>query len=345
MGRRKKSIKIFFFLFLVLIAGVIWYWYNFLRDPVIKNGGRYLYVSREDSVEDISEKVFEAGFVTSQDVFLRMARKYELNKNLHPGRYYIRKNAHLKEIIFLIIRGKEDPVELVIPSVFHSMEEFVRWMKGRLDLKEEELEEWFLDEKKYWDYFELMKEEALGMLVPGKITIGWAPQPEEFFKKFKTKFDSFWNSMEVKEKLKRHPLTRNQIITLASIVQCETAIASEQRKIAGVYINRLNKGMLLQADPTLIFATGNWGKQRVYNKDKEVDSPYNTYKYPGLPPGPICNPLLSAIRSVLDYEKHNFYYFCSKPDMNGYSNYSKTYQEHQKYALEYQKKLNELNIR
>ena len=126
---------------------------------------------------------------------------------------------------------------------------------------------------------------------------------------------------------------------LASIVTAESNNEGEMPKIAGVYLNRLKSGWLLQADPTLVFASGDFDLKRVLNVHKEVESPYNTYKYPGLPPGPICIPSLQSINAVLNAEKHKYYYFCAKEDFSGYHNFAKTLAEHNRNAQRYQRAL------
>ena len=136
-----------------------------------------------------------------------------------------------------------------------------------------------------------------------------------------------------------------ELVTLASIVQSESAIKSEQQKIAGVYINRLKQDMKLQADPTIVFANGNFDVQRVLSVDKEIDSPYNTYKYKGLPPGPICLVNPSTIDAVLNYTKHNYTYFCAKSDFSGCSSFTNDYSAHQKNAKAYQDALNKKGIK
>ena len=128
-----------------------------------------------------------------------------------------------------------------------------------------------------------------------------------------------------------------EIVTLASIVQSESGIPGEQARIAGVYINRLKAGMPLQADPTLRFANKLLDVKRFWDSDKEINSPYNTYRYKGLPPGPICLVYPQAIDATLNYTRHRFMYFCARPDLNGYSDFSVTYAQHRKYAVAYQK--------
>ena len=162
---------------------------------------------------------------------------------------------------------------------------------------------------------------------------------EKFVDKMKNEYDKFWNENR-KAKAKAVGLTPLQVSILASIVDKETNKTDEMARIAGVYLNRLKGGWLLQADPTLVFAVGDFELKRVLNVHKEVEAPYNTYKYPGLPPGPICIPSLASIDAVLNPEKHSYYYFCAKDDFSGYHNFAKTLAEHNKNAQRYQRALN-----
>ena len=153
----------------------------------------------------------------------------------------------------------------------------------------------------------------------------------------KGEYDKFWNAERL-ELAKKIGLSPVQVSILASIVNKETNKTDEMARIAGVYLNRLKSGWLLQADPTLVFAVGDFELKRVLNVHKEVESPYNTYKYAGLPPGPICIPSFA----VLHAEKHNYYYFCAKEDFSGYHNFAKTLAEHNRNAQRYQRALNNL---
>ena len=157
----------------------------------------------------------------------------------------------------------------------------------------------------------------------------------------KKEYDKYWNADRC-DKAKTLGLTPIQVSTLASIVDKETNKTNEMSRIAGVYMNRLKSGWLLQADPTLVFAVGDFGLKRVLNVHKEVESPYNTYKYPGLPPGPICIPSLASINAVLNTEKHNYYYFCAKDDLSGYHVFAKTLSEHNRNAEKYHRKIKEI---
>ena len=157
-------------------------------------------------------------------------------------------------------------------------------------------------------------------------------------------YDKFWNDERL-AKAKKLDMTPTEVSTLASIVCKESNKTDEMPRIAGVYLNRLKNNWLLQADPTLIFALNDFDIKRVLNVHKEVESPYNTYKYAGLPPGPICIPSLVAINSVLDAEKHNYFYFCAKEDFSGYHNFAKTLTEHNRNAIKYQQALNKRGIK
>ena len=155
-------------------------------------------------------------------------------------------------------------------------------------------------------------------------------------------YDSFWKARETE--LERIGLNPMETVTLASIVQSEVMVPSELPTVAGVYLNRIKKRMLLQADPTVIFATGDFNIRRVLNKHLEIDSPYNTYMYPGLPPGPIRNPDISSIEGVLNAESHKYLYFCAKPDFSGKHNFSETLSRHNQYAAAWQRALNQRRI-
>jgi len=150
--------------------------------------------------------------------------------------------------------------------------------------------------------------------------------------------------MERKSRAKEINLTKNQVITLASIIINETNKEDEYWRMAGVYINRLNKGIKLQADPTVKYALGDYERMRVLKNDTYVKSPYNTYLYYGLPPGPIAIPSIKAIDAVLGYEKHDYIYFCAREDFSGYHNFARTLDQHNKNARSYQKALNRRKI-
>ena len=154
-----------------------------------------------------------------------------------------------------------------------------------------------------------------------------------------SEYDRFWNETR-QTRAEEIGLTPVEVSILASIVESETAQKSELKTIAGLYLNRLKRGQLLQADPTVKYAVGDFKLKRILNSHLEIESPYNTYKYAGLPPGPINFPEISSIEAVLDYEKHNYLYMCAKDDFSGYHNFATTLRQHNINAAKYRAALN-----
>ena len=179
--------------------------------------------------------------------------------------------------------------------------------------------------------------------IPNTYEFYWNVDAVDFVEKMVTEHKRFWNETRLK-KANALKLTPHQVSVLASIIDKETTKTSEMPRIAGVYLNRLRQHWPLQADPTLVFALGDYNIRRVLDVHKNIDSPYNTYKYAGLPPGPICIPSIAAIDAVLNAEKHKYFYFCAKDDLSGYHVFAKTITEHNKNAEKYRRALNKNKI-
>jgi len=205
------------------------------------------------------------------------------------------------------------------------------------------LSELLNDKEILYKSFQLEPKNAFSIVIPNSENVSWAISKEELFKILENNYHKIWDAKRI-SLAKKTGFSIPEIITLASIVQSESRIKSEQEKIAGVYINRLKKDMLLQADPTLKFANKNFNVKRILNNDKEINSPYNTYKYKGLPPGPICLVSQQAIDATLNFNNHDFIFFCAKPELNGLSDYSSNYQQHKRFADAYHKALDKKGI-
>ena len=186
--------------------------------------------------------------------------------------------------------------------------------------------------------------EMFAVFVPDTYQMYWNTSPQQIVKRMKGEWDKFWTPRRT-QLLAQIPLTRMQAVTLASIVYEETRKTDEMPTVAGVYINRLRKGMPLQADPTVKYATGDFKLRRILHKHLKIDSPYNTYKYKGLPPAPICMPSKEAIDAVLGYSKHKYLYFCAREDFSGYHNFAETYSQHLRNARRYSAELNRRGIK
>jgi UPF0755 protein len=345
MSKKKKSGFLMSLIILVIIAVAGYYAYKkFFSGVKLKNKNyTYIFIERGDTFKDVINDINSENIIENLKSFEWMAKEMDLEENIHPGKYRIINGMTMRQIINLIKYNKQEKVKLTFNSQIHYLDEFVEYTDAKLELSASELEDVLSDEKKLNEQFKLDPDNCFALLTPGIYEVSWAITPEELFKLLKDRYLKVWNSARVTQ-AKRLGFTVPEIITIASIVQCESAIESEQEKIAGVYINRLKKGMPLQADPTLKFANKNFDVQRVYDSDKEINSPYNTYKYKGLPPGPICLVNQQALDATLNYSKHNFIFFCAKPQLNGFSDFSSSYQQHQKYASNYQKTLDKKGI-
>ncbi|HAZ24348.1 MAG TPA: endolytic transglycosylase MltG, partial [Algoriphagus sp.] len=200
-----------------------------------------------------------------------------------------------------------------------------------------------LQDSVYIRKFDFNEETIMSMFIPNTYEVWWNTSPEALFDRMYKEYNDFWTD-ERKKKAAELGLNPKEVSTLASIVQAESQKKDERAKIAGVYLNRLKLNMPLQADPTLVFALGDFSLKRILNIHKETESPYNTYKYAGLPPGPINLPDINSLDAVLNYEDHDYLYFCAKEDFSGYHAFAKTLSEHNANARRYQAALNAAKI-
>lgn len=345
MSKKTKSKLISLVLVLILAALGYFVYQKFIAGAIqLKDKNyTYIYIESNDTFEDVINDINSENIIDNLEAFEWLAKKMELNKNIHPGKYRINNGMTKRQIINLIKYNKQEKIKLTLNSQIHNLDEFVVYVSDKLELNEDELENHLTDEKKLDEDFKLDPENCFGLIVPGVYEVSWAISGNDFFDTLKGKYTSIWNEKR-KVQTKKIGFSIAEVITLASITQSESGIESEQEKIASVYINRLNRGILLQADPTLKFANKNFDAQRILDADKEINSPYNTYKYKGLPPGPICLVYTQAIDAVLNYTKHNFIFFCAKPNLNGFSDFSATYEQHQKFAKAYQKAMDKRGI-
>ena len=343
---KKKSGKTFLTLILVLIlAFAAWFVYKkfFSRINLHEKNYTYIYIENNDSFDDVISDINAENIIEDIEAFEWLARKMKLDENIHPGKYRIANGMTTRQIINLIKYNKQEKVKLYYNSQIRNIDEFIEYTDEKLALTNSELEDLITDERKLNELFQLNPDNAFALITPGIYEVSWAINANEFFNELSRKYQTVWDGKRT-SRVKKMGFSIPEVITLASIVQSESAIKSEQAKIAGVYINRLNKNMPLQADPTLKFANGNYDVQRVLDVDKEINSPYNTYRYKGLPPGPICLVSNQAIDATLNYVKHNYIFFCAKPLLNGFSDYSVSYEQHQKYANAYKRALDKRGI-
>lgn len=303
--------------------------------------GMDLYIPTGASFEQVYHQIAKSGILMDTSTFLWAAKKKNYPAHVYPGRYIIENRMSNNDLVNLLRSGKQTPVNVTFNNQ-RTLDELAERISGQLEPTKDEFLDVFIDNE-IIEKFGFNKETFKCNFIPNTYEIWWNTSPEKFVARMNAEYEKFWKGKRDR-KAESVGFTREEIITLASIVQQETRMNDEKPTIAGVYINRLNKGIKLDADPTVVYANGDFTRNRVLNKDRQIDSPYNTYKYRGLPPGPICIPDISSIDAVLNYEKHKYLFFCAKPDFSGYHNFAKTNREHNKNAAAYRKELNKRKI-
>lgn len=343
-----KLVKRLILLVVIVLIGVAGYWaYMNLYKPNVSLEGKnfkYVYIPSDADFETLLNTLYSEGVIENHKTFEWMAKRMDLDKNVHPGRYRVNKGMNNRQIILMLKNNRHEKVKLTFNSQIRTKEELIEYLDEKLELDFDGIDEYLSDDVLLEKEYGMDPDNIMALILPNVYEVSWVIRKEELFTQIKDYFNSVWTK-ERREKSKKNGYTVIEVMTLASIVQNESGIASEQQKIAGVYINRLKKNMPLQADPTLKFANRNFDVQRVTNADKQIDSPYNTYKYKGLPPGPICLVNMQSLDATLNYTRHNYLYFCAKPSLNGYSDFSSNYDQHLKYADAYQKALDQKGIK
>jgi UPF0755 protein len=246
------------------------------------------------------------------------------------------------KLVNMLRAGKQVPVKLVFNNI-RLKEQFAGKIGKQIEADSIQLLSLLNDQQTAAKY-NFTKENFLCMFIPNTYEMYWNTSPERFIEKMNRQYNEFWTN-ERKLVAEGIGLKPEEVIILAAIVEQETIKDDEKPTVAGVYINRLKKGMPLEADPTLKYALGDFSIQRILNKDKLVNSPYNTYLNTGLPPGPICMPSVSSINAVLNYQHHQYIFFCAKEDRSGYHNFARTLDQHMNNARAYQRALDKINIR
>ncbi len=300
-----------------------------------------LFIPSGSSYEDVLKSMDEKKLIKNSNSFHWVATKKNYPNHINPGRYKIENRMSNNEIINMLRSGRQDPVSLTFNNL-RSEKQLANRLAEQLELDSQSIMAYFNSDSIAAAYgFD--KYTLKCIFVPNTYEVYWNISVEALFERMLSEYNKFWNNKRVR-KAEAIGLSKAEVITLASIVNEETRKNDEKKRIAGVYINRLEKGIPLQADPTVIYAVGNFSMQRVLKKHYRIDSPFNTYKYGGLPPGPICFPEISSIDAVLSYEKHKYLYFCAKPDFSGYHNFAKTLKEHNRNAELYRRELNKRKI-
>ncbi len=341
MKKKTRNILIASIAILLLgIAGIAHIYYYFFAQPFQITETTYIYIDRNDNIDSVYHKIIEAGNPKQMHGFESLV-KY---KGYTPktGCYVIKPTDNMRYLHRRLSMGYQTPVKLTIGSV-RTLDRMARNIARQLMIDSTEVAKLIADTA-YIHRIGYTKETLPALFIPNTYEVYWNLSAEDFMQRMIKENKAFWNEKRTKQ-AEAIGLTPIEVATLASIVEEETANQAEKPMVAGLYINRLHKGMLLQADPTVKFSMGNFELRRILYRHLEVDSPYNTYKYAGLPPGPIRVPSYQGLESVLNYTKHNYLYMCAKEDFSGTHNFAVTSAQHAANARKYQQALNRRGIR
>ena len=324
----------------VISSGILYY---IVKSPQINiDETAYIYIYPHDNSDSVINKIKAVAAPSSTIGFRILAEHNNFDSKKRSGKYAINDKDSWYSIYSRIVTKQQTPVKVVVPSV-RSFEQLSKVVSEQLMFDSLAIQELFTSNV-FVQNLGYTFETLPTLILPDTYEFYWNVEPERFFIRMMNERKKFWNEDRL-AKAKALNMTPEEVATLASIVDEETNDNAEKPIVAGLYINRLKRNIPLQADPTVKFALGDFARKRILLADLEVESPYNTYKNTGLPPGPIRIATIAGIESVLNYAKHNYIYMCAKEDFSGTHNFAVTLSEHNANARRYQAALNKLNIK
>lgn len=310
--------------------------------PNVTDNQEYLYIKTGSTIGDVLKTVQEQEIVKDTTTFRWVAFNMDYPERIKPGKYKLQKGMSNRRLINMLKAGNQEPVKVRFQNI-RLKRDFAKFISTQLEADSSSIIR-LLDSTDFISKYGFNTENIYTMFIPNSYEMYWNTSAEQFFERMNKEYEKFWTA-ERKAKAKEIGLDPIRITILASIVDAEALHNDEMPTIAGLYMNRYKKGIRLQADPTVIFATQDFTIRRVLNRHLTTDSPYNTYRNAGLPPGPIMMPSIEAVDAVLNYKKHNYIYMCAKEDFSGYHNFAVTETEHRANARRFQQALNRMNIK
>jgi len=337
--------KILLTLFYTLLAAgfvlVLLLWVIVLRENVKHDEPVRIYLPTGSDFRALTDTLERADLLRSRESFIITSRLKSFGKTVKPGSYVIEPGMSNNSLVNMLRSGRQAPVNVTFNNI-RTLEELAGKTGGQIEADSASLAEFFHDESNYSaDGF--TRGTLIAVFIPDTYELYWSVDPRGFYRRMLKEYRDYWNDDRT-AKAESLGLTPPEVSVLASIVDEEASREDEKSRIAGVYLNRLRLGMPLQADPTVKFAVNDFTLRRILNRHLEVDSPYNTYKYAGLPPGPIRCPSRSGLDAVLNAEKHEYLFFVARYDGSGYHHFSRTLAEHNRYAAAYRRELNRRRI-
>ena len=339
--------KIIISIFLILTIGgsfTAYHFYKKIYRPNLKLAQKdvFFYIKTGSDITDVSNSLYEKGYIIDRTSFEWVANQKKYHKNVKPGKYLLKNNMNNNELINLLRSGEQVPVKLTFNNI-RTPEQLAGKVSNQIEADSLTIIK-MLKDSKFVSSYGFNQYTIMTMFIPNTYEVYWNLSAEDFFKRMAHEYKAFWTD-ERKQKAQNIGLMQSQVSILASIVQAEQSVHHDEKPIiAGLYINRLKKRMKLESDPTLVYALGDFEIKRVLNIHKEVDSPFNTYKHIGLPPGPINLPEISSIDAVLNYQPNNYIFMCAKDDFSGKHNFAVNYSQHIRNAEKYRAALNKRRI-
>jgi UPF0755 protein len=337
MDLKKRILQLLFAIF--IIVALVLAWRIFGSNTGFEEDKKILYIKTGSNYSRVNSLLQKGQFVTNNRTFNLLAKFYGYDKNIKPGRYVIEKGSSIYTILQLLKSGKQTPVNLVIGKL-HTRQDLIDKISSNFECSSA-IVSGFLNSNDSLAPYKLDTNSVMSIVIPSSYSFLWTASFKDIFLRLYQEKQNFWTA-DRKQKAAGLGLNEEQVYTLASIVEEETNKEEDKGKIASVYLNRLNTGMRLGADPTVKFALKNFDLRRIYQKHLAVQSPYNTYINKGLPPGPICSVTTKTLDAVLNAPATNYLYFVAKPEFDGYSNFAATYEEHLRFAKAYQQALDTL---
>lgn len=347
-SRRSKPWRVIFviFLLLLILAGVAaWKSYSVLLDPNVYTGSEpeaFINIPTGSNFEDVKKLLYDNKLIISKTNFEIVAKLRKYDISVKPGRYRLTDDMGNLDLVRMLRSGNQAPVKVIFNNI-RTPEQLAGRISAQIEADSASLIS-LINNADFLDSLGVTKNSIFTILIPNTYEFYWNTNARTFLERMKRESEKFWQGSRDK-RLEIINLNRHEVITLASIVEKETNMNDEKARVAGVYMNRLKYGWLLEADPTLVFAHGDFEIKRVLNVHKEIESPYNTYKNKGLPPGPIYLPSIASIDAVLNYEQHDYMFFCASDDFSGYHSFAKTLEQHGVNARRYRAALDRRNIR
>ncbi len=324
------------------LAGVYGFYHFFKSNNVLITEPKAFYIHSNANFEDVLKIMQDSNILKNVGTFKTVASFLKYQDLVKPGKYILKPGMDNHEIISKLRSGNQDPQKVTINNI-----RMISDLAGKAARYFESDSLTILDYLKSPEtvqQYGFNQDNFLTMFIPNTYEMFWTTTPEAFVKRMKKEYDEFWTD-DRKNKIAANNLTPSEAYIVASIVEKESNYNPERPTIAGVYLNRYHAGERLQADPTVVYAVGDFSIQRVLYSHLKTDSPYNTYLNAGLPPGPICMPSMASLEAVINAEKHKYKFFCAKPDNSGIHVFAETYEEHLKNADNFSKWLNSLNIK